>query len=185
MLLSIVGTLVLAAGSGYLVTRNSGERRPGQESSGGVDQTPRGLLQQALAVDAQGGLVEAARLYDAVIAAEPNNVVALSRRGWVLGRSGRQTANVELLNAGLGYLDRATKADPSYPDAHAFKGLVLGALARPGESVCEFRLWLAIAPITDEQRPAIEEVLDEAIIQAGDKLVDCPKPPTPVPVTGP
>lgn len=185
MILSIAGTLVLAGGSGYLVTRNSGERLPGQESSGGVDQSPRGLLQQALAVDSKGGLVEAARLYDAVLAAEPNNVVALSRRGWVLGRSGRQTANTELLNAGLGYLDRATKADPSYPDAHAFKGLVLGALARPAESVCEFRLWLAIAPITDDQRPAIEEVLDEAITQAGDKLVECPKPPTPVPVTTP
>jgi len=98
----------------------------------------------------------------------------------VLGRSGGQAGNVELLRAGLGYLERATKVDPSYADAHAFKGLVLGALARPGDAVCEFRLWLAIAPVTDPQRPAIEGVLDEATKQAGAAVPECPKPPVPV-----
>lgn len=182
MLLTIAGTIVLAAGSGYLVTRSSGERRPDQGVSGGPDSSPRSLLQTAIDLENGGKLVEAAKLYDAVLAEEPENVIALTRRGWVLGRSGRQAGNVELLQAGLGYLDRATKVDPSYADAHAFKGLVLGALARPGEAGCEFRLWLAIAPIADPQRPAIEGVLDEATKQAGGALPDCPKPPVPVPV---
>ncbi len=181
MVLTIVGTVMLAAGSGYLVTRSSGERLPGQQVTAGPEQTPRALLRQAVDLDNAGQLVEAAKLYDAVLEEDPENVVALSRRGWVLGRSGRQAGNVELLQAGFGYLDRATKVDPSYADAHAFKGLVLGALARPGEAGCEFRLWLAIAPIEDEQRPAIEAVLDESVKQAGGILPDCPAPPVPVP----
>ncbi len=182
LLLSIVATVALAAGSGFLVTRTAGERLPGQESSGGPDRSPRALLQQAIDLDNAGQLVEAAKLYDAVLREDPENVLALTRRGWVLGRSGRQAGNVELLQAGLGYLDRATTIDPSFADAHAFRGLVLGALARPGEAGCEFRTWLAIAPITDEQRPAIEGVLDEATKQAGGTLPECPKPPVPVPV---
>ena len=182
LVLSLVATLALAGGSGYLVTRTSGERLPGQESSGGPERTPRALLQQAIDLDAAGQLVEAAKLYDAVLAEDPENVVALSRRGWVLGRSGRQAGNVELLQAGLGYLERANKVDPTYPDAHAFRGLVLGALARPGEAGCAFRTWLSVAPITDPQRPAIEGVLDEAIKKAGGTLPECPKAPVPVPV---
>jgi len=184
MLVGIAATVALAAGSGYLVTQSSGERRPDQGVSGGPDSSPRSLLQSAIDLDNGGKLVESAKLYDAVLSAEPDNVVALSRRGWVLGRSGRQAGSVELLQQGLVYLERATRADPRYADAHAFKGLVLGALARPGEAGCEFRLWLAIAPITDAQRPAIEGVLDEATKQAGGTLPDCPKPPVAVPVPG-
>lgn len=185
LLLGIAATLATAAGSGYLVTQSSGERRPDQQVSGGIDTTPRSLLQQAIDFDNAGRLVDAAKLYDAVLAEQPENVVALTRRGWVLGRSGRQAGRTDLLEAGLGYLDRATRADPSYPDAHAFRGLVLGALRRPGEAACEFRLWLAIAPVTDPQRPAIEGVLDEALSQAGGAFPECPKPPAPVPVPVP
>ena len=182
MVLGISVTVALAAGSGYLVTQSAGERRPDQQATGTIETSPRSLLQQAIDLDNDGRLVDAAKLYDAVLAQEPDNVVALTRRGWVLGRSGRQAESVELLQGALGYLDRATKVDPSYPDAHAFKGLVLGALRRPGEAACEFRLWLAIAPITDPQRPAVEGVLDEAIRQAGGNLPECPKAPVPVPV---
>jgi tetratricopeptide (TPR) repeat protein len=184
LLLSIAATVALAGGAGYLVTQSAGERLPGQESSGGPERGPRALLQQAIDMDNGGQLVEAARLYDAVLAEDPENVLALTRRGWVLGRSGRQAGNVELLQAGLGYLDRATTIDPSFPDAHAFKGLVLGALKRPAEAVCEFRAWLAIAPIADPQRGAIEGVHDEALKQAGGTVDGCPKPPVPVPVDG-
>jgi hypothetical protein len=182
MVAGIVATVALAAGSGYLVTQSSGERRPDQGVSGGPDSTPRSLLQTAIDLDNAGRLVEAAKQYDAVLAEEPENVLALSRRGWVVGRTGRQANDPELLQAGLGYLERATTLDPSFADAHAFKGLVLGALRRPAEAGCAFRLWLAIAPITDPLRPQIEGVLDEALTQAGGTLPDCPKPPVPVPV---
>ena len=182
MVAGIAATLALAAGSGYLVTQSSGERRPDQGVSGGPDSTPRSLLQTAIDLDNAGRLVEAAKQYDAVLAEEPENVIALARRGWVVGRTGRQAGDPELLQAGLGYLERATTLDPSFGDAHAFKGLVLGALRRPAEAGCAFRLWLAIAPITDPLRPQIEGVLDEAITQAGGTLPDCPKPPVPVPV---
>ncbi len=182
MLLTVAATIVLAAGSGYLVTRSSGERRPDQGVSGGPESSSLTLLQEAVDLDNGGKLVEAAKLYDAVLAEEPENVIALTRRGWVLGRSGRQAGNVQLLQNGVGYLDRATKVDPGYADAHAFRGLVLGALGRPGEAGCEFRLWLAIAPVADPQRPAIEGVLDEATKQAGGTLPECPKPPAPAPV---
>lgn len=182
LLLSIVGTLALAGGSGYLVTRTAGERLPGQQITDGIEQSPRDRLQQAVDLDNAGKLVEAAKLYDAVLAEDPENVVALARRGWVLGRSGRQAGSDELLQAALGYLDRATRIDPSFADAHAYKGLVLGALGRPGDAGCELRLWLSIAPIDDPLRPDIEGVLDKATQQAGGTLPDCPAPPIPVPV---
>lgn len=183
--LSIVATLAVAIGSGYLVTRTSGERLPGQESSGGPTQSNATLLQQAINLDDKSQVVDAAKLYDAVLVKEPQNVLALTRRGWLLGRSGRQAGNPQLLQAALGYLDKATKIDPSFGDAHAFRGLVLGALARPGEAACEFRSWLAIAPVDDGQRPSVEAVLDEAVKQAGPNLPACPKPPLPEPVPVP
>lgn len=180
MVIGVVATVALAAAAGYLVTKSSGERRPDQGVSGGPESSSRVLMQEAEDLDTAGKLVEAAKLYDAVLAKEPDNVVALSRRGWVLGRSGKQAGNVELLNSGLGYLDRAVKTDPAFADSHAYRGLVLGALARPAEAGCEFRLWLGIAPADDPLRPRIEAVLDEATIQVGGKLPDCPKPPVPV-----
>ncbi len=185
LVLSVVATIALAAGSGYLVTRSSGERRPDQGVSGGPDSSPSALLREAITLDNGGKLLDAAKLYDAVLAKEPENVIALTRRGWLVGLSGRQAGNVELLQAGLGYLDRAVKIDPSYADAHAYRGLVIGALGRPGDAGCEFRLWLAVAPPDDERRPAIEGVLDEATTQAGGKLPECPKPPLPGPVAVP
>jgi tetratricopeptide (TPR) repeat protein len=185
IVLGVVVTVLLAGVAGWLVTRSSGERLPGQEVSGGPSQSSAAQLQQAIQLDQGNQLTAAAKLYDAVLKADPGNVVALTNKGWILGRSGKLSGNVELLNDALPYLERAERADPTFADAHVFRGLVLGALGRPGDAGCELRLYLSLAPPDEPQNAAVQAALDEATKQAGGTLPACPAAPTPKPATGP
>ena len=80
------------------------------------------------------------RLYDRVLKDDPNQPVALAYRGWLVRLAG-------LKDEGLAYVDRAVAADPSYPDAHFFRGMMLWEdRSDPAAAVAEFRLFLANNP---------------------------------------
>lgn len=162
--------VVLAIGAGVLVTRASGERLPGQSASGGPDQGISDLLDRATTADADGRVLDALKLYDAVLAREPDNVVALGYKGWLLGRQ----PNAELVAKAMVSLDRAVAVDPTFADAHVFRGLVLLRNKRPAEAVCELRTYLAIAPPGNPQSKQVEVALDEATRQAGGNAPPCP-----------
>jgi cytochrome c-type biogenesis protein CcmH len=119
------GVLLLASGAGLAVARTVGERVPGQTAAGGITETSGEKLSRAAALAGQGNLLAAIKLYDEVIAEEPNNAQALAYRGWLVRLAGRSGGNAELIDKGLGFIDRAIAADPGYPDAHFFRGEIL------------------------------------------------------------
>jgi Tfp pilus assembly protein PilF len=64
-------------------------------------------------------------------------------------------------------LDQAVTIDPSYPDAHFFRGIVLYQdRSDPAGAVTEFRLFLSNNP-PQEMVPQVEDVLKRAMADAG------------------
>jgi tetratricopeptide (TPR) repeat protein len=91
----------------------------GLVAGGGTDVA--GAVAQQLAAQDQALL--AIQVYDQVLAAEPENLEALTYRGWLLHLA-------ELDDEALDYLDRALVVDPAMPDALAFRAIVLRDLGR-------------------------------------------------------
>lgn len=159
-------TMVTAASVFLLVVLASvtlanvaGSRRSDQSATGSVAVSSSGRVEQALRLERDGRATDALKLYDAVIGDEPTNVAALSYRGWLLKRAG-------LADEALASIDRAIVVDPSYPDAHFFRGMVLYQDRNdPAGAVPEFRLFLSNRP-PPEMVPMVQGVLEEAVTDA-------------------
>ena len=107
---------------------------PGQEITG-LD--PRSeqqqLMAQARAIQFQSP-GEAADLYAQVLAADPDNVEALTYRGWTLALDAVQAGGADSSDASddvvaelrdaIDSLSKATDLDPTYPDPKCFLGIV-------------------------------------------------------------
>jgi tetratricopeptide (TPR) repeat protein len=156
---AVLGILLVAGVAGGLVARSSGERVAGQASSGNIDLGTNDKLSQAQQLVQQGKVLDAIKLYDAVLKSDPNNPIALAQRGWLL-------RNVGLVDDALRYIDRAVASDPTYPDAHFFKAMILWKdKGNPGAAIPEFRLFLANTP--DSQSAAqVEPLLQQATAEA-------------------
>jgi cytochrome c-type biogenesis protein CcmH/NrfG len=124
----------------------SAERTPGQQLSG-LD--PRSqqqqLMAQARALQFQSP-GEASELYAQVLVDDPDNVEALTYRGWTLaldtvqrwgaassGESADDTVVTDLREA-IDSLRRATDLDPTYPDPKCFLGIVNFRILRQAEA---------------------------------------------------
>ncbi|MFM9085904.1 MAG: cytochrome c-type biogenesis protein CcmH [Acidimicrobiia bacterium] len=119
--------LLVAVGAGWLVGRQVGERLPGQSLTGGIDDSTASLLARARAstfADPAGAL----DLYAEVLALDPDQVEALTYRGWLVWLVARGSQDASLRDravAGvIADLERATALDPEYADAHCFLGIV-------------------------------------------------------------
>jgi hypothetical protein len=124
------------------------ERTPGQQLSG-LD--PRSqqqqLMAQARAIQFQAP-GEASELYAQVLEREPDNVEALTYRGWTLALDavqrggGSDAAVVPQLREAVDSLLQATDLDPTYPDPKCFLGIVnlrmlrQAAAAQPWVEAC-------------------------------------------------
>lgn len=125
----IVVCLLVAATasiSGWLVARESGQRLPGDSLSGDTGSSTASMLSQASQLGFSNP--EAAiELYTNVLTIDPDNVEALTYRGWITALSARDmTGNegVATLLRAFADLKRAVSTDPSYPDAYCFLGIV-------------------------------------------------------------
>lgn len=122
---------VLATGAGLLLARASGTRGSGDQISGDIRLTNRDRLLEALDELTRGDPVAALELYDEVLDTEPDNVEALTYRGWTL-------VLAQLPEDGLPWLDRAVEVDPGYPDARALRAVTLARfLGRPDEALAD------------------------------------------------
>lgn len=126
----VAGVLVVGAGAGLLLARASGTRAGNESITGDIRLGTREELARCLDLFSQQEVLEAVQCYDAVLEADPENVEALTYRGWALIQS-------TLVDEGLTYLDRAIAADPEYPDAHVFRGITLKNLGRLDEARAE------------------------------------------------
>lgn len=120
--------LAVAVGLSWWVATSSGQRLPGQQITG-LD--PRDevtvLLSEARAAnfaDPAG----AAEAYARVLELDPDNVEALTYRGWTLALATRTAADGDDIAASLGeavdLLVTAIETDPTYPDPFCFLGIV-------------------------------------------------------------
>lgn len=156
---------LVAVGAGVALAAAAGDRRAGDPLTGAIEGTsaardPR--LDQAQEFIGTGKAVEAVKLYDAILRDDPDQVEALAYRGWLLRLAG-------LPDEGLVYLDRAVAADPSYPDAHFFRGMVLWQdKGDPAAGAAEFRLFLANDP-PQAMVGLVEDALNRALAEAAAK----------------
>lgn len=127
--IAVAGAVALVTvGLSWWVASSSGQRLPGQQITG-LD--PRDevtvLLSEARAAnfaDPAG----AAEAYGRVLELDPDNVEALTYRGWTLALSTRTDpeagGTVATLGEAVDSLVRAIETDPTYPDPFCFLGIV-------------------------------------------------------------
>ena len=137
--LVLVGTM--AVGASWVMFRNAGTRAPGQGLTGDIRQDSSNLILQAqgLTGQAQASLQagdsakaikqfeSAVRAYDKALEISPENVQAMTYRGWVLhtiALSSEPSVAVEFDRQALEYLDEAIATDPSYSDARVFRAIL-------------------------------------------------------------
>jgi tetratricopeptide (TPR) repeat protein len=111
---ALAGLLAFAALAGVLVAQASGRRDAGDTATGSIDQSLTEKLNEAGRCFSEGDADCAIERYDEVLAEQPDNVEALTYKGWAtFVLLGNTEGALPLL------LDAAT-TDREYPDVHAF-----------------------------------------------------------------
>ncbi|HSL59442.1 MAG TPA: hypothetical protein VK866_16460 [Acidimicrobiales bacterium] len=164
-----------AVGSGLLVANLAGDRTATGEISGSVPLTTGQRLAGCLQLANAGQILEALQCYDEILAEQPANAEALTYRGWSLVLAG-------LAGEGWRWLDAAVAADPEFPDARAFRGIVLNAWCRPEEAIVELDALDAIGALPEIQ--ALVEgrgirAQSEALLDARAEVPAVAEPPPP------
>ncbi len=175
-----LGVAALVTVAAVLVFRSAEERRPGEPLTGDISATgPTGDvardLETARQLREQGQTLAAIKVYDEILARHPKQPEALAYRGWLVRQAGAQAGNAELVDKGLEYVDRAIAADPSYPWAHFFRGLILYEDKRdPAAAVPELQAFLDASP-----PPAMVNPIQELLRRAQADAAAAPEGPPP------
>lgn len=157
----VLALAVVSGGAGYAVAQSSGERLAGDEATGDLPEGSVDRITKANALVAQGEILEAVKVYDDLLEDDPENPVALAQRGWLVSR-----VDPSLVDAGLASIDRSIEADPTYPDAHFFRAMILWkAKGEPVMAVESFQRALDANPPA-EVRGAIEAQQAQARAEA-------------------
>lgn len=150
--LILVGALAFAIGAGWLLARSAGERGLDDALTGEIASNRQRVF-QCQEMGADGRIVESLQCFDEVLIDDPDNVEALTYRGWyvILTTSSAQATGqddeaAELLEVGRSYLDRAVEADPTFPDARAFRAAVFDRLGDGPAACAEVEELLALDP---------------------------------------
>jgi hypothetical protein len=115
---------------GWVLTRATTDRREGDVITGGG---PRVDDVNSLLVEARSLQTSDPRAsietYERILKLEPDNVEALTYRGWTVAFVALQMSEGDegrdvLVASAAEYLDRARAADPTYPDAQCFTAIV-------------------------------------------------------------
>jgi hypothetical protein len=114
--LIVAGVVVFALVCGFAVARSAGRREAGDSITGEIAKTARERNTECLNMG-QANPAGAVNCYTAVLVDAPNNVEALTYRGWIRYTSGD--------TQGLTDLRQAVMADGTYPDVHAFLAVIL------------------------------------------------------------
>ena len=126
----------------WALSTSSAQRLPGEQITGFDPRDQEQiLLSQARSVQATQPAV-AADLYRQVLDDDPENVEALTYRGWTLALSmiGEQDADTitATLRESADLLSEAIDRDPSYPDPYCFLGIVQGSFLGERDAALPF-----------------------------------------------
>lgn len=131
--LALSAAIVLfAIAAGLVIANNFGERAPGQSGTGVTPTSNREKVSQAQQLEATGdpdALADAAALYDEVLDNDPENIDALTYKGWLLVRAG--------IPEGMNLLDRAIELRPGFAPPHVFKAVGLRNQGEPEAALAE------------------------------------------------
>jgi len=139
--LALVLVGVVSVGAGWIVFRNVGTRAPGQGLTGDARQDSANLILQAqgLTGQAQASLQagdsakalkqfeSAVQAYDKALEISPQNVQAMTYRGWVLhtlALNSEASVGAEFDRQARQYLDEAIATDPTFSDARVFRAIL-------------------------------------------------------------
>jgi tetratricopeptide (TPR) repeat protein len=161
-LIAILITVALAGALSWAVAASSGQRLAGQQITG-LD--PRDEISVLLAEARAGSMADplaAAALYESVIELDPDNVEALTYRGWTLALAARQESDAEVagerLAVAVDSLVAAVRADPTYADPLCFLGIIQYRFVGDAESAAPL-----VAACLDADPPAMVLSLMEGI----------------------
>ena len=161
-----IALVAFAVVAGGLVARGAGTRQPGQPSSGSITLAGDDLAAARRQIG-QGDVLDAIKTYDRVLKRDPRQPEALTYRGWLVRLTGKEANDPALVDRGLAFIQQAIAADPAYPDAHMFKGLILFQdKSDPAGAVPELRAFLARNP-PPSMVPMVEGVLKQALAASG------------------
>ncbi len=189
------GIAAFAAVAAVLLAGALGQRLPGGSATGNDQADRREALQEqvrrhpdsaaahmayARFLLDSGEAADAVAEFDDVARLDPKNAEAPAYAGWLVFLAARQSGVppsgeatgtssdvAELIAAALARLDQAVAADPEFPDAHFFRGMVLLRGANnPAGAVPEFERFLALSP-DGPQSDEVRSLLDAARAQAG------------------
>lgn len=168
---AVVTAVALAVVGGGMLVRSLGDRGPGQTITGNaqsgapdLDQLARAARQRPDDYDSQmayatalmeaGQALDALRAFDAASRLDLAAPAPKAYSGWLVFLAG-------LPDQALTRIDAAIDADPNYPDAHFFRGMVLlrGRNDTTG-AIAELRRFLDLAPPGPE-RDQVEQLLDQ------------------------
>ncbi len=152
--LTIGALLVFAIGSGWLLAQAVGERGATGSLTGTIDETIRDRVLNCQQLMSSGELRDSLACFDGVLAEDPQNVEALTYKGWFLilasgtaQQAGDDDAFAQFVALGEKSLADAVAVDPEFADARAFRAVVFSRLGRE-EAAC------AEIAILDDLRPA-------------------------------
>jgi len=152
----VAGVVVFALLCGFFVARAAGRRDAGNTITGDITQTARERNTQCLN-EARDQPSKAIACYTSVLGDAPQNVEALTYRGWIRVISG--DAN------GIADMQQAVKLDGNYPDVHAFLAIVLFRAGCATDAQAELQRLDALnpSPLIAQQvavlRPQIQQAL--------------------------
>ncbi len=158
----VVGLTALAIGAGFLLAQAVGERGVNDQITGSIDPSDRDQVLRCQQMGAQANqLLESLTCFDEVLDRDPQNVEALTYRGWYVvlasgtaQQAGQDDAAAELLESGMFFLDRAIEVDSEYPDARAFRAIVFDRNGQPDRACEEIAVIAAGSP-----PPMIEQLV--------------------------
>jgi tetratricopeptide (TPR) repeat protein len=135
---TVAGVVIFAFAAGALVAQAAGRRDASDSLTGDIRQTTRQQVDDAISLAAGGDYAAAVDGLDAVLDEDPDNVEALTYKGWFQYRASD--------GAFMDTLTDAVSADPDYPAAHAFLAVILRDLGQYDYSLLELERLDALDP---------------------------------------
>ena len=177
---TITAVAVIGLGAGWLVATSAGQREPGETITGDIRTSTIDELAKAADYTAQATAAQQAGDSDAAVAAfqnalesyrtvlaqQPDNVEALTYRGWLLHVLALQAQGdvAQQLDAdALTSIDRAVAVDPTYPDARIFRAIIFERQGRNADAAADLdtidpaRIPPAMAEMVDGLRERVQE----------------------------
>ena len=130
VVLVAAGVALFAVVAGLLIASNYGTRTNRDSTTASEADTAREQIARAQQLEVQGDVAGAAEAYDQVLETDPENVDALTYKGWLLVRA-------ELYEDGVALLDEAIAVAPEAPAAHVFKAVALKNQGRAQAALAE------------------------------------------------